>query len=681
MARQAARLALDAPDRQPAAAAYRLDPATSTLEPWQAGDTEGPVGWAARLPLGRPVAFDTETDGLGDGSGRGARLRVVSFGTLDHAWIIPAETPEGRRLVGRVMAALRPRRLAAHNANFDLRVLASAGIAAGCPEPICTQELWKTLDPTRRMAEDADRGSGGTNETAVPTLPADLGSLLDAYAPTPEYGALFPDLETAKRTTAGKAALAEAFAAADLYDTRYLTYAGWDAVGVARLIEASAARIREIEALWSPAPTRYGTVRDLLDIEMAALAAVRQAEDAGVLLDVATAATMAADLAAEAERIETELDRFYRLANPRSTAQTADLLARLGFDPPLTRKGNPSVKTDWLETLDHPFAAALARYRKAHGGLRTAINGLIEAADAHGIVRGRFWLSGTKTGRMSASAPNLQNVPKHPAIRGLLTARPGNELVVFDYSGVEFRLAADIFDDPTMLEDVLSGDPHTNTAADLGIDRQTAKAFNFASIYGAGPDTLAAHTGMLYSEARKVHKAWHNRYPGIRRGFARIEACRREQAATDDDLFDCVSAFGRPLTAGATYRMANYQIQGAAADLFKQALARVYRAGLAKHLRLLVHDEAVFEIPEGDDGLAAELRGLMEEPDLLRVPLEVGCERGPTWGGRPAAEAGSILDLLPAAEPLTADSRGAALARGRRPPKAPKEPSDQGSLL
>ena len=275
-----------------------------------------------------------------------------------------------------------------------------------------------------------------------------------------------------------------------------------------------------------------------------------------------------------------------------------------------------------------------------------------------GRVHTSFSLTGAQTGRLSSNDPNLQNIPIRTEvgrkIRDAFVADPGHVLLSADYSQIELRLAAHMADVPQLKDAFRQGhDVHAITAEEVfGIaDRDTrakAKTINFAILYGVSPWGLASRMGLPKDEGKAIIDRYFERFPGIRAYIHGTLAFAREHGFTTT-LFGRKTHFEpnirspNPSIRGGAERAAiNAPIQGTSADLIKRAMARMdgalAGAGLGDVKMLLqVHDELVFEVPEGREAAAAEvIKRVMTTaagPALeLDVPLDVDVGWGRNWG-------------------------------------------------
>ncbi len=274
-----------------------------------------------------------------------------------------------------------------------------------------------------------------------------------------------------------------------------------------------------------------------------------------------------------------------------------------------------------------------------------------------GRVHTSFSLSGAQTGRLSSNDPNLQNIPIRTEIgrkiRDAFIAEPGHVLMSADYSQIELRLAAHMADVPQLKEAFRAkADIHNMTAEELfgsagRENRDKAKTINFAILYGISSWGLAGRLGVPREEGQAIIDRYFERFPGIRNYIAQTLTSARENGFTTT-LFGRKTHFpnlkspNQAHRGGAERAAINAPIQGTSADLIKRAMARMDDAlgdaGLdGVRMLLQVHDELVFEVPDGREAEAAEVvRRVMStaaEPALeLDVPLDVEVGWGEHWG-------------------------------------------------
>ncbi|MBE9525000.1 MAG: DNA polymerase I, partial [Chloroflexi bacterium] len=274
-----------------------------------------------------------------------------------------------------------------------------------------------------------------------------------------------------------------------------------------------------------------------------------------------------------------------------------------------------------------------------------------------GRVHTSYNQSGSRTGRIASSNPNLQNIPVRTTlgrqVRHAFVAAPGHLLLAVDYSQVELRIAAHMAQDKAMLSAFRSGqDIHTTTAAAIynipleevnQQQRRHAKAINFGLIYGMSAFGLTRTTDLTLAEAENFVKTYFEKFPGIRRYIDTI----REQAAKQGFV---ETLLGRRRYFPGLQNVSNQQvrrreereainapIQGTAADIMKVAMLKLDKALNQTHFSarvlLQVHDEVVLECARDEVKATAELvQSVMEQAYPLDVELRTDARAGINWG-------------------------------------------------
>ena len=274
-----------------------------------------------------------------------------------------------------------------------------------------------------------------------------------------------------------------------------------------------------------------------------------------------------------------------------------------------------------------------------------------------GRVHTSYSLTGAQTGRLSSTEPNLQNIPIRTEvgrqIRDAFVAEPGNVILAADYSQIELRLAAHMADVPALREAFANGDDiHSLTAMELfgEVNRDTrgrAKTINFAILYGISRWGLAGRLDVGADEAQAMIDRYFERFPGINTYIAETTESVRARGFTTT-LFGRKTHFPRIRSKvqherqGAERAAINAPIQGTCADIIKRAMVRMEPALAAAGLHdvqmlLQVHDELVFELPEGDVAAAKPvIERVMAEAAApavaLSVPLGIEIGTGASWG-------------------------------------------------
>src|SRR6201999_921075 len=240
-------------------------------------------------------------------------------------------------------------------------------------------------------------------------------------------------------------------------------------------------------------------------------------------------------------------------------------------------------------------------------------------------VHTNYALAATTTGRLSSSEPNLQNIPirteEGRKIRRAFIAAPGHKLVSADYSQIELRLLAEIADIPVLKDAFRDGlDIHAMTASEMfgvpiagmpGDVRRRAKAINFGIIYGISAFGLANQLGIAREEAGAYIKKYFERFPGIRDYMEETKAYAKKHGYVLTLFgrkchYPDISAANPSLRAFNERAAINARLQGSAADIIRRAMVRIepalHRAKLNAKMPLQVHDELIFEVPEGEVG-------------------------------------------------------------------------------
>ena len=385
-------------------------------------------------------------------------------------------------------------------------------------------------------------------------------------------------------------------------------------------------------------------------------------EQAGVRVDEAELRRMSADFAARMEVMEADI---HKMAGRPFSLGSAKQLGEILFDEQALPGGKRLSSGAWgtdafvLQSLadqGHELPARILEWRQLSKLRSTYTEALVEQIDrSTGRVHTSFAQAITSTGRLSSTDPNLQNIPirteEGARIRRAFVAEDGHVLVSCDYSQIELRLMAHVADIPALKEAFATGqDIHARTAAEVfgvpmeGMDpatRRRAKAINFGIIYGISAFGLARQLGIDAGEARTYIAAYFARYPGIRAYMDRTRAEAREHGYV-------LTPFGRRCwvpgiaeknaqrRAYAERQASNAPLQGGAADIIKRAMVRLpaalEAAGLRARLLLQVHDELLFEAPEGEAGETASVaKQVMEAAATISVPLVVETGRGHSW--------------------------------------------------
>ena len=333
------------------------------------------------------------------------------------------------------------------------------------------------------------------------------------------------------------------------------------------------------------------------------------------------------------------------------------LFEDLGLPVKKKTKSGFSTNAEVLESLryDNPIVDNVLRYRALAKLNSTYCEGLLKVIADDGRIHSSFNQTETRTGRISSTEPNLQNIPVRTELgremRKFFCAKDGWLLVDADYSQIELRVLAHISGDENMIEAFKNNDDiHAITASQVfnmplemvtPLMRSRAKAVNFGIVYGIGAFSLGKDIGVSMREASQYIKNYLAHYSGVDEYMKRVV----ERAKLDGYV---ETMFGRrrylpELSTGKAMMRAfgervarNMPIQGTAADIIKIAMVRVderlKRENMQARLILQVHDELIVEAPEAESEKAAKiLQEEMENAVQLSVPLTADAAIGKTW--------------------------------------------------
>ncbi|HSO27346.1 MAG TPA: DNA polymerase, partial [Anaerolineales bacterium] len=401
-------------------------------------------------------------------------------------------------------------------------------------------------------------------------------------------------------------------------------------------------------------------------IEMPLIEVLADMEIAGVSLDRSYLAQMSQELETRLAEIETDIidacGQPFNINSPQQLSQA--LFETLGLTPPdrtaKTATGFYSTAAAVLEAMrgQHRVVDWVLEYRELSKLKSTYLDALpLQINPTTGRVHTSFNQTGSVTGRIASSNPNLQNIPIRSdlgrKVRNAFIAGQGNVLLGVDYSQVELRIVAHMSEDEAMIAAFRAGqDIHAATAAaiyDIPLEevksdhRRRAKGINFGLIYGMSAYGLMNYTDLTLAESENFMEAYFKRFPGVK---SYLDTMRR--LAADQGYVETLLGRRRyfpGLKDQRNYNIRNREereainapVQGTAADIIKIAMLRV-PAALAAHnlnarMLLQVHDELVFEAPEAELQATVEVvQQVMEKAYSLNVPLKTEARYGLNWG-------------------------------------------------
>lgn len=402
------------------------------------------------------------------------------------------------------------------------------------------------------------------------------------------------------------------------------------------------------------------------NIEMPLVPVLLNMEKAGISLDTDFFSRFSAEIGGRLRLIEEDV---YQAAghtfNINSTQQLSKVLFEgLKLEPPDRKKktssGHYSTSAAVLDELkgQHPVVDLLLEYRELSKLKSTYLDALpLQVNPRDNRVHTSFNQTGSVTGRLASSEPNLQNIPTRTElgrqVRLGFIASPGSSLLSVDYSQIELRIVAHMSGDEAMLKAFRDGqDIHSTTAAaiyDIPLSevtkdqRRHAKAINFGLIYGMSAFGLSRTTDLTLGEAENFVRDYFEHFPGVKRYLDNIRVLAAKQGYVETMLgrrryFPNLANPVNQMIRNREEREAiNAPIQGTAADIMKIAMIRVQRAleesAYQSRMLLQVHDELVLEARDEElEPVTGLVRSIMESALTLSIPLLTEARSGKNWG-------------------------------------------------
>ncbi len=392
-------------------------------------------------------------------------------------------------------------------------------------------------------------------------------------------------------------------------------------------------------------------------LELPLMMVLSDMEFAGFRVDPGWLESFKALLEQEINQLQKDIDaRAGYPVNINSTKQLGTLLFEEMKIPPVKKtKTGYSTDEEVLEQIaqTYPVARAILEYRASNKLKATYVDNLLLMADENDKVHSYLDQTGTVTGRLSSSSPNLQNIPvrteKGRLLRKAFCAAPGKVLLSVDYSQIDLRVLAHESQDPVLMQSFWDGgDIHTQTAAQIfGVMplmvtdqmRSSAKAINFGIIYGQGPMGLSQSLGISLREAKEYIDNYFKNYRVVREWIDKNIASARQNGYVKTMLGHVryLPEFNMGVGSMASFAQRaaiNTIVQGGSADIIKKAMIDVFTAyrGTPVQMTMQVHDELIFEIPQDRVGeTAARIKELMQNAVRLRVPLLASAKAGKNW--------------------------------------------------
>jgi DNA polymerase-1 len=457
-------------------------------------------------------------------------------------------------------------------------------------------------------------------------------------------------------------------------DIGTLTKAGkakmtFDAVGIEHATEYAAEKADIVLRLWQVFKPRLAAERVLAvyeTLERPLLSVLGHMERRGISVDRNVLSRLSGEFAQEAAGLQDEINKLAgETVNVGSPKQIGDILfGKLGLQGGTkTKTGQWATGARLLEELaeqGNKLPQKILDWRqvsKLKSTYTDALPSFVNPTTKR--VHTSYALAATTTGRLSSSEPNLQNIPVRTEdgrkIRRAFIAEKGMKLVSADYSQIELRLLAEIAEIPQLRKAFRDGlDIHAMTASEMfgvpikdmpGEVRRRAKAINFGIVYGISAFGLANQLGIEREEAGAYIRKYFERFPGIRDYIEETKAFAKKNGFVETLLgrkchYPDIAASNASVRAFNERAAVNARLQGTAADIIRRAMIRM-DAALAKkklsaQMLLQVHDELVFEVPEGEvEKTLPVVTAVMVDAPMpalsLTVPLQVEAKSADNW--------------------------------------------------
>lgn len=396
------------------------------------------------------------------------------------------------------------------------------------------------------------------------------------------------------------------------------------------------------------------------EVELPLATILNRMELVGVRVDTEYLKDLQIELDARVAEIEKDIEAMAgESVNPNSPKQLGHILFEV-LELPVVKKTKTGYSTsaEVLEQLrdEHPIVGRVLDYRQLAKLKSTYVDGLLKLVDAQGRVHTSFNQTVTATGRLSSTAPNLQNIPVRTEEgkrirRAFIPIEKQNLLISADYSQIELRVLAHLSGDDTLTQSFLENeDIHRRTASEVfhvpmdevtSEQRRAAKAVNFGIIYGQTDYGLSKELGISRKEAEAYINLYFSRYPLVETFINDTIEKTRESGYVTTMLgrrryIKDINSRNRNLRQFAERTAVNSPIQGTAADIIKLAMLRCEQAirdnGLHATMLLQVHDELIFEVSKEDAmALGQVVHQCMEEAVKLSVPIKVDLKAGFNW--------------------------------------------------
>jgi DNA polymerase-1 len=575
----------------------------------------------SQLKSAKTLFLDTETTGLQWHQGNAPFSIIISdetnepwyFNLYDYGGTQEALTREELSLVPEIFQDTS-RRVVAHNAKFDLHMMANIGINIKC-ETYDTEVMHRLLNNSL-MSYTLASLTGEKDDAAKNWIKKNpsLGKIRDRFGELqPAYWKVPFDI--------------------------MLKYATQDVVALRNLYKWQQEQL--VVMYPDGMPLAYA-------IELKATRTIWKAERRGILVDTEYTLAARKKTLLEAEQARKQFKDFTGEEFLDSEKALDPIFKRFEVTLPhgkpsaKLKKTKPKTDEETLLKTKHPLAQMILNIRKPEKRISTYFDNYLNLRNQKtGAIHTDFRQSGADTMRMSASAPNVQNAPdesenevqpEYP-IRGCFVPRKGFKLVSIDFAAQEMRVIIDAAGEQDLANRIIGGeDVHQATADMMGVRRKPAKNIGFGIIYGSGAAKMASQIGCTVDEARRLRELYFSKLP-------RVRMLSRALMRMAEEFGHIVTRFGNRLfiDQGYSYKAVNYFVQGGSAIHTKNAANSVddFLEDKKSKILLLIHDELLIEVHEDEMDLIPKIQRLMEQafPHTI-LPQGTGVEiYKHRWGG------------------------------------------------
>jgi len=397
------------------------------------------------------------------------------------------------------------------------------------------------------------------------------------------------------------------------------------------------------------------------EVEMALIPVLVAMEKNGILLDTDLLREMSRELGQQLLKLEKEIygsvGHQFNINSPQQLGKV--LFGELRLPQSRRTKTGYSTEASVMEALRgvHPVIEFILEYRQLSKLKSTYVDALPALINPRtGRVHTNFNQTGTTTGRLSSSDPNLQNIPIRTEvgnkIRKAIIAPPGTYLLSADYSQIDLRALAHLSQDPGLIAAFAHDeDIHALTASKLfGIPagevtsemRRNAKTVNFGVVYGMSDYGLEQATNLSREEASQFIALYFEKYPKVKKYLEATKEQARKLGYVQTVLgrrrfLPEINSYNRMVREAAERMAINAPVQGSSADIIKIAMINLYREmerrNLESKMLLQIHDELLFEVPEAEvEEMKSLVTELMPHAFELCVPVKIDIKLGKNWG-------------------------------------------------